>query len=61
MGTADMVGLIDSPPVELMDVVSSGVCGVLRLNSGDSANDDSGNILTKICVLSSGGGRSVMV
>ena len=44
-----------------VDAVSSGVIGLLRLHSGDSANCDNGNILIRKYISSSGGGRSVMV
>ena len=37
-----------------VNVGSNGFNGSLKLNSGDSANDDSGNILMRINVSSSG-------
>ena len=40
---------------------SSGVSRSLRLNSGDSANGDSGGILMRIYVLSSGTVWSIIV
>ena len=40
---------------------SSNVSKLLWLNSGDSANDDSGNVLMRTCVWSSSAGGSVTV
>ena len=43
------------------DTVSSGVGGLLRLNSGDTENNDSGDILIRTCNSSSGAEISVML
>ena len=43
------------------DTGSSNVSGSLWLNSGDSANGDSGNVLMRTCVWSSSAGGSVTV
>ena len=44
-----------------VDTVNSGVGESLRLNSGDSVNDDSCNILIRTCVLSSAAKRCGMI
>ena len=43
------------------DAGSSNVSGLLWLNSGDSTNSDSGNVLMRICVWSSSAGGFTMV
>ena len=43
-----------------VDADSSGVGETLRLNSGDSTNSYSDNVLMRTCVLSYGAGGSVM-
>ena len=44
--------------ISSVDTVSSGVRGQLRLNSGDSTNGDSGNILIRTCVSSYDGEKT---
>ena len=59
----DISSCVDSEwgAMSSVDIVGSSVGGSLILNSEDSTNDDSGNILIRTYVSSYGAERSIMV